>query len=248
MPADRTPVPVTRTALRTALCLAGAAGIAGTASQDIGEPGPVEFWVYFTVQSNLLLTGYFAVLLVRSLRRPDADPAFLPAVKGAVTLYILITGTVFNLLLANPASPFYTVQRESHYTWDSVLMHVVTPLAALLDWLLFGPRGALRWRHALVWLAYPLAYLAFALVRGAVVTTGMRYPYPFVDVAKAGYAMVSVNCTVLAVAFYLLGTGLVAADRALTRRGSGAVAAASVPGPAGEPAEPETAPVPGAPL
>jgi hypothetical protein len=196
--------------------------MAGSAAQDLSEPGPVEFWVYFTNQSNLLLVVCFAVLLVRGLRRrpaaPDAPGAFATVAKGAVTLYILITGTVFNLLLANPASPFYTVQEESHYTWNSVLLHVVTPLAALVDWLVFGPRGALVRRHALLWLCYPLAYLAFALVRGALVTTGMRYPYPFVDVAAHGYGPVAVNCAVLAAVFYLLGLGMVAADRRLARR------------------------------
>jgi hypothetical protein len=216
MPAGRLQVPTASTVLRAALCFAGAVGIAGTTADDLAEPGPIEFWVYFTVQSNLLLTAYFAVLLGRTARRPDDGQTFLPAAKGAVTLYILITGSVFNLLLANPASPFYTQQEESHYNWHSVLLHIVTPLAALLDWLLFGPRGALRWRHAAQWLAYPLAYLVFVLVRGALVTTGMRYPYPFVDVTASGYAAVAANCVALAVAFYLLGLGLVAADRRLT--------------------------------
>lgn len=217
MSTGRIPMPVGRTVVRSVLVLAGAAGLVGSAGRDLTEPGPVEFWVYFTIQSNLLLTVYFAVLLARTLRTSDPGAAFLPAAKGAVTLWIVITGSVFNLLLANPASPFYQVQEESHYMWDSVLLHVVTPLAALIDWLVFGPRGALRWRHALVWLAYPLAYLAFALIRGALVTTGMRYPYPFVDVAESGYALVAINCVVLAVAFYLLGLGLVAADRWLAR-------------------------------
>lgn len=205
-------------AFRSALCLAGAAGLAGTTAKSLAGPGPAEFWIYFTVQSNLFLSVFFAALVVRPLRGADVEGAFLASVKGAVTLYIVITGTVFNLLLANPASPFYQQQKESHYTWDSVLLHVVTPLMTLLDWLFFGPRGALRPRHAALWLAYPLAYLAFALVRGIVVTSGTRYPYPFLDVAGSGYGQVSVNCLLLASAFYLMGLGLVALDRRFTPR------------------------------
>ena len=226
-------------AFRSALCLAGAAGLAGTTANSLAGPGPAEFWIYFTVQSNLFLSVFFATLLVRTLRGRDVEGTFLAAVKGAVTLYILITGTVFNLLLANPASPFYQQQKESHYTWDSVLLHVVTPLMALLDWLLFGPRGALRPRHAALWLAYPLAYLAFALIRGAVVTSGTRYPYPFLDVAGSGYGQVSVNCLFLAAGFYLLGLGLVALDRRYTPRATPAVTAP-------QRAEPEEASLPGA--
>lgn len=218
-------------AFRSTLCLAGAAGLIGTTATSLAGPGPVEFWIYFTVQSNLFLTAFFATLLVRTLRGGSGEGASLAAVKGAMTLYILITGTVFNLLLANPASPFYQQQKESHYTWDSVLLHVVTPLMALLDWLVFGPRGALRPRHAALWLAYPLAYLVFALVRGAVVTSGTRYPYPFLDVAGSGYGQVSVNCLALASGFYLLGLGLVALDRRYPSRATPVVMAGQRPEP-----------------
>ncbi|MDF3302515.1 Pr6Pr family membrane protein [Streptomyces tropicalis] len=220
-------------AFRSALCAAGAAGLAGTTAKSLASPGPAEFWIYFTVQSNLLLTVFFAALVIRTLWGSDvedAEGAFPASVKGAMTLYIMITGTVFNLLLANPASPFYQQQKESHYTWDSVLLHVVTPLMALLDWWFFGPRGALRPRHAALWLAYPLAYLAFALGRGAVVTSGTRYPYPFLDVAGFGYGRVCVNCFFLASAFYLLGLGLVALDRRYTPRATPAVTVGQRPG------------------
>lgn len=228
-------------AFRSALCLAGAAGLVGTTAKSLAGPGPAEFWIYFTVQSNLFLSAFFATLLVRTLRDGDAEGVVLAAVKGAATLYIVITGTVFNLLLANPASPFYQQQKESHYTWDSVLLHVVTPLMALLDWMFFGPRGALRPRHAALWLAYPLAYLLFALVRGAIVTSGTRYPYPFLDVAGSGYGQVSVNCLFLASGFYLLGLGLVALDRRYTPRATPAVTVH-------QPPEPEDVSSPGAPV
>ncbi|MER6356971.1 Pr6Pr family membrane protein [Streptomyces sp. NPDC001634] len=229
MAPDLGPDRVRRTVFRSALCLAGAAGLAGTTAESLAGPGPAEFWIYFTVQSNLLLTVFFAALVVRTLRGAGPEGAFLVAAKGAVTLYILITGTVFNLLLANPASPFYQQQKESHYTWHSVLLHVVTPLMALLDWLFFGPKGALRRRHAVLWLAYPLAYLVFALTRGAVVTRGTRYPYPFLDVAGSGYGQVSVNCLFLAGGFYLLGLGLVTLDRRYARSAAPAVAVVQTP-------------------
>ncbi|CCB76444.1 Pr6Pr family membrane protein [Streptantibioticus cattleyicolor] len=221
-----------RIAFRGAACAAGVAGLVGTTAQSLSQPGPAEFWIYFTFQSNLLLAVFFGVLVGREVRGAGEPGPFLRGAKGAVTLYILITGLVFNLLLANPASPFYTVQKDSHYLWYSVLLHVVAPVMALLDWLMFGPRGSLRWRHAAMWLAYPLAYLAFALIRGAVVTTGTLYPYPFLDVAKSGYGQVTVNCCALAVAFWLLGVGLVALDRRAAGRGGDEVAVAEdVPAP-----------------
>jgi hypothetical protein len=42
------------------------------------------------------------------------------------------------------------------------LLHTVTPLGALLDWLLRPLPGGLRTRDAALWLLCPLAYLIFA--------------------------------------------------------------------------------------
>ncbi|MFI6054256.1 Pr6Pr family membrane protein [Streptomyces violascens] len=204
-----------RTAFRSLLFLVGATGLTGEAYKSIAGPGPADFWIYFTFQSNLILAICFGALAWSGLRGGRAPS---PVVKGAATLYALITGLIFNLLLANPASPFYTVQKESHYQWDSVLLHVLAPLMALADWLLFGPRGQLRGRHALYWLGYPLGYLGFALIRGAVVGGDTRYPYPFLDLTQHSGLMVTVNCVCLAGFFYLLGLGLAAVDRLVGRR------------------------------
>ena len=47
------------------------------------------------------------------------------------------------------------------------LLHYVIPLAFVAYWMIFVPKGTLRWTAPLVWLIYPLAYLAVSLVRGA---------------------------------------------------------------------------------
>jgi len=42
-------------------------------------------------------------------------------------------------------------------------------------WLIFVPKGSLRWKDALFWLPYPLLYFCYSLIRGAAVGW---YPYP----------------------------------------------------------------------
>ena len=54
----------------------------------------------------------------------------------------------------------------------------------------------------LLWLIYPLVYLCFALNRGALTS---RYPYPFIDAGKLGYASALANTAALLVAFVALG-------------------------------------------
>jgi hypothetical protein len=64
---------------------------------------------------------------------------------------------------------------------------------------------------------FPLAWLAFTLIRGAFLDW---YPYPFIDVVANGYGKVSLNCVFIALFFVALAAGATALDRLLSRRGA----------------------------
>ncbi|GAB3062327.1 Pr6Pr family membrane protein [Micromonospora schwarzwaldensis] len=214
--------------LRLAVVLGVVAGIVLTA---LGPATVTGLLPYFTIQSNVavgVLAGYAAWCATRD--RPE-PPSVL---KGAVTLYITITGTVYHLVLANPASPFAMVQphREPGEWWGNHLLHTVVPLLAVADWALFDRRGRLRPRYAAWWLAFPLAYLGFALVRGLVVH---RYPYPFLDAGQLGYDGVGLSALGFAAVFWLLGLLFVGVDRLLARTGATRAARVGGPPPAAEP-------------
>ncbi|MFF5173211.1 Pr6Pr family membrane protein [Micromonospora sp. NPDC000089] len=219
-------------AFRTAIVLSVLAGIVLTA---LGPATVTGLLPYFTIQSNVavgLVAGYGAWQAWRDRPEPPSG------LKGAVTLYITITGVVYHLVLANPASPFAMTQpdRSLGEALGNQFLHTVVPLLAVADWALFDPRGRLRIRHAAWWLAFPLAYLGFALLRGLVVHS---YPYPFVDAGRLGYDGVSVSAVFFAVTFWLLGLIFVGIDRGLSRR--------AVARPAGD-RTPVTAPAPGQPV
>lgn len=154
-------------------------------------------FVYFTTQSNVLAGLCFLAGALTPWLRRLAPP---DVVRGAVTLYIMVTFLVFHLMLANPASGFGN-GAEQFGSLQNVVVHTVTPLLALLDWVLIR-NGRLKWRWAAAWLAYPLGYLAFALIRGAIVD---KYPYPFLDVRSIGYDGVTIVSLALFAAFWLLG-------------------------------------------
>ncbi|MCO1598980.1 Pr6Pr family membrane protein [Micromonospora sp. RHAY321] len=198
-------------ALRLTVVLGVLAGIVLTA---LGPATVTGLLPYFTIQSNVAvgaLAGYAGWRAWRD--RPDPPPAL----RGAVTLYITITGVVYHLVLANPASPFAMAQpdRAVGEALGNQLLHTVVPLLAVADWVLFDQRGRLRLRYAAWWLAFPLAYLGFALLRGLVVH---RYPYPFLDAGELGYDGVAISAVLFAVAFWLLGLLFVTLDRTLTPR------------------------------
>lgn len=101
-----------------------------------------------------------------------------PLWRGGVLLFILVTGLVFHLVLANPSSPFNVVEDLDKLTGakavSNQLLHTVTPIGAVLDFLFLTAPRRLRPRHAAQWLAYPLAYVVFALIRGALLSPAPR--------------------------------------------------------------------------
>lgn len=170
---------------------------------------------FFTIWTNILVAVVFGVSAVRVHRR---EPDVAPSWRGGVLLFILITGLVFHLVLANPSSPFNVVEDLDKLSGAkdvaNQLLHTVTPIGAVLDFLFLTAPRTLRPRYAAQWLAYPLLYMTFALVRGALLSpdTPTRYTYPFIDAAQYGYGRVALNAVILGLAFYALGLALVAAD------------------------------------
>jgi hypothetical protein len=136
-----------------------------------------NFLSYFTVESNLfagvvLLVGGF-VLSERG------EPAWLAFLRGAATLYLAITGIVFSLLLAGLEGVEFTA-----VPWDNLVLHYVMPAVIVADWLIAPPSRGIPFRAGLVWLAPPLAYILYSLIRGH---STHWYPYPFLDPGPRGY-------------------------------------------------------------
>ncbi len=86
----------------------------------------------------------------------------------------------------------------------------MAPVLYFIDWVVFVPKGTLKFRSAFVWLLFPFAYAAYSLIHGAI--TGF-YPYPFVDVSKLGYDKVLANMGALIFMFGGLGLLLIGLDR-----------------------------------
>jgi hypothetical protein len=150
-----------------------------------------DYLSYFTIQSNLFVA---AVLLASAVG--DASSRVLARLRGAGTVYLVVTGLVYAFVLAD--SPL-----SMDGPWNNTVVHRLVPLAVLLDWLLSAPHVRIGFAAALAWLAYPLAFVVYTLVRGDI--TGF-YPYSFLDPTRAGgYASVGTWSAGL-----LLGTAVLA--------------------------------------
>jgi len=170
--------------------------------------GIINYFSYFTILSNILV----ASCLTFSLAPPRSAPAKFvarPGLRTAAAVYIIVTGVVYLLLLRKLSPPGSTLFVAN------VILHYVVPVIYVLDWLVFVPKGTLRWKQALIWLVFPLLYAVYTLIHGSL--TGF-YPYFFINVARLGYPSVLMNCLFFMVGFAFLGSVLVVIDRLMGRK------------------------------
>jgi hypothetical protein len=154
---------------------------------DAGRLDVVNFFSYFTIQSNLIgivALGAMAVLGERP------RPAWLDWLRGAATVYLTITFVVVILLLSN-------IDVGLQLAWVDFVLHKLTPVVVVADWLLAPPRRQMTTRIALSWLLFPLVWLAYTMVRGPIASW---YPYPFLNPANGGYGAVAITSAAILVA------------------------------------------------
>lgn len=138
---------------------------------------PENFFGFFTIESNII-AGLVFILSALAILVLGAQPKLLVFLRGAATLYMMITGIVFAVLLAGLDVELTAVP------WDNIVLHYIIPLAIVIDWILDPPQVRIPFNVALIWFCFPILYLVYSLVRGGIVGW---YPYPFLNPGTNGY-------------------------------------------------------------
>jgi hypothetical protein len=121
----------------------------------------ITYFSFFTILTNLIA----ALGLTFSLLAPSSRwGAFFSSagVSSGTALYIAMVGTVYSLLLRHLWNP------EGLQKVADVILHDVVPVTYVAWWILFVPKSGLRWKDTLSWSIYPMVYLAWILLRGAI--------------------------------------------------------------------------------
>ena len=150
---------------------------------------PSNFFSYFTIESNIIAATLFLVSAFYVFANKKSKK--LDFFRGAATLYMVVTGIVFAVLLSGIEGVALTA-----LPWDNLVLHYIIPIAIAIDWLTDSPSRKITFKRALVWLVFPLGYLAYSLIRGPIVNW---YPYPFLNPANGGYGQVLVTAVVISV-------------------------------------------------
>ena len=174
-----------------------------------GHFDPWEYFSYFTIQSSLINIVVFVVGGWMALRRP-VDTVLYTTVRMSTVGFALVTAGVFNLLLRNV--PY--VGPYEGLLWPNEVIHVVVPIIIVLDWLVSPGRPALPWRAVFTAVAFPIAWLGYTLVRGAIAD---YYPYPFLNPANGGWGSVLAYIGSLTGFLVLIAALAVAYSRRRTR-------------------------------
>jgi hypothetical protein len=168
----------------------------------------IRYFSYFTVTTNLLVAIACTALFIN----PVCGPGYFFSQQGtltAITVYILIVGIIYNLILRylwNPQGLQWVVDE---------LLHTAIPLLFLGFWIIFAPKDELLWKNIWSWLIYPIVYMLFILIRGSL---SNFYPYPFINIKVLGLNRVLTNSMGIALTFILVSVLIVALGQFISQR------------------------------
>ena len=149
--------------------------------------GP-QFLTFFTNLSNIFLDVVMLVFLAQDFqmlksdgKRPFANGWYV--VKFMATISITLTFLVYLLLLA-PMNEGGIIGSYLHNNGGSFCVHFITPVLAILDFILYDYRMESSRKHILFAVVPPLCYVGFVIILAAL---GVRWykdmyaPYNFLN-------------------------------------------------------------------
>ena len=138
--------------------------------------GGSRVFMYFTIQSNILIALICAAELLLTLRK-KAIGVVGYTVKLVGTVSITLTGVVFAVLLA-------PLLGSAAWNVQNTLTHLVVPVAAVADFFVSAPGTGIKRKNVLYVIIPPLLYAIYAgigYVRGWEFARGQNYPYFFLN-------------------------------------------------------------------
>jgi len=166
----------------------------------------IFFFTFYTILTNIMLV---LVYLSDLTQARWLDWWRSPVTRGMMAGAIALVGIFNHLLLAD------LQDLTGLSAFCDTLLHYIAPAYFVLWWLIFQPKGMLRFADIPIMLLPTLIWLIWAMLRGAVIG---EYPYPILNAAKLGYGAVALNCVFVFIGLLVLYVIVVALDRALAGR------------------------------
>ena len=176
-----------------------------------GGPGYLEeiirYFSYMTIWSNILVAMAFCFPLFF----PSSRLSYYfnkPIVEGGLLVYIFVVMLINHFFLAGIV----------HFTGMQLVvdrfLHYIIPVLYIVFWIFYGKKGRQDYSNSIHWLIFPLIYIIYILIRGAIID---QYPYPFIDVTELGYAVVLRNSVLIGVVYVIVGSIFIIIDKRLRK-------------------------------
>lgn len=175
---------------------------------------------YYTLQSNIVCLIMFLGIIIAIMSKNNYRTSIYYLLKGGSTMAILITGITYQIALA-PNNFYmevsYTIQTERY--WANLLVHIVSPILVLLDYVLFDEKGNFKYYYPIIWLFLPLGYVIYVYsysARGGSfygIGGSREFAYIFLDYNQIGYASVFKSIMIIAILILLVSYIFVFLDR-----------------------------------
>lgn len=136
----------------------------------------VEYFSYFTILSNILITVVFFFVGFSSAKNV-LQQKFIKLFYGPAVLYMTITGIVYWTILHGGK------QLTTDVEWITLVLHGLMPLAVIFGWILL-PYKKYSMESVGFWLVFPVLFVCYTLLHGPLIHW---YPYPFLNPLVVGY-------------------------------------------------------------
>lgn len=197
---------LTQVIFQVVYCTLGVFGILGSLGYFNAEFNE-DVYLYYTNLSNYICLGFMVAALIvtakKAYRNETGAVKVAPTFNFLCVIMILVTCLVYNLLLAKEKTV-----AQYFLSPSNLLLHVILPIMFIVHWAVFCEHRTLRWFHPLLCTVMPLIYVVIILIRSAILhgkTSGLLYPYFFLNVDKLGWGGVIGWVAALLVAFIAIG-------------------------------------------
>ena len=152
---------------------------------------------FYTNLSNLLVLVYELALAIAAGLPHSAALRLLTddTLSFSMALCTLVTHLVYQFILVPDAKRNGKRFADFGASFGNLCVHYLTPLLVVAQWL-----------------TLPLAYFAFAMLRGRsgkpIGHTHLVYPYPFLDLPRLGWRKFAGSVMGMLLSFFLLGYGM----------------------------------------
>lgn len=146
-------------------------------------------FLYYTVQSNILAMLTAVVMVIFEYRKLKGFeiPKAIQSLRLLSAIAITLTFLVFSIML----TPQMIAEGNGAYLTSpgNVFVHNLTPICAIVDWLVFGSAKKMRKSNAYCGMIPAIIYVIFAYI---CVACGIRFsgnvvPYFFLDFQTYGW-------------------------------------------------------------